>query len=207
MRDLDLVGSVAPDPVPVRRDRPPAPFILDRCPFAWPADPGVQHGKARARACAAAARALARSKKPPAGATSSPTLPGSGSGVAVLQRLGCPASRPFGLTPRGLPWQRIRSRFHLADIFMSARRQRGRPGPEVPGAQAKGRLSPTAVRHPRRAMPPGSSRGGHAGDWKAVPELVWMSAPDRRAIGCVGFPALASSAAMNTTTPYSHRGA
>jgi hypothetical protein len=42
--------------------------------------PGVQHDKAKAPACAAAACALARSKKSPAGATSSPTLPGSGPG-------------------------------------------------------------------------------------------------------------------------------
>jgi hypothetical protein len=82
--------------------------------------------------------------------------------------------------------------FRLADIFISARRLGGCPGPEVPDARAEGRLSPTAVRHisaprPRRAVPPGSSRGGHGGGREAVPEPLCMNAPGRRAIGCVAF--------------------
>jgi hypothetical protein len=82
--------------------------------------------------------------------------------------------------------------FRLADIFISARRLGGCPGSEVPDARAEGRLSPTAVRHisaprPRRAVPPGSSRGGHGGGREAGPEPLCMNAPGRRAIGCVAF--------------------
>lgn len=114
--------------------------------------------------------------------------------VTIIQRLGCPASQPFRRDSRVLARQLVRSSFlfRLADIFISARRLGGCPGPEVPDARAEGRLSPTAVRHisaprPRRAVPPGSSRGGHGGGREAGPEPLCMNAPGRRAIGCVAF--------------------
>ncbi len=99
-----------------------------------------------------------------------------------------------GVTPRVSARQCVRSGFlfRLADIFMYARRPGRCPGPEVPGARAEGRLSPTAVCHictprPRRAVLPRPSRGGHGGGCKAGPEPLCMNAPGRRAIGCVAF--------------------
>ena len=168
------------------------PFILAGCrlPACWP---GVSR-QARARARAAAARALAWSKKWPAGDLCSPTVSRSGPRSLIIQRLGCPASQPFRRDSRVLARQCIRSSFlfRLADIFISARRPGGCPGPEVPDARAEGRLSPTAVCHisawrPRRAVLPRSSRGGHRGGRKAGPEPLRMNAPGRRAIGCVAF--------------------
>ena len=168
------------------------PFILARCrlPACWPRG----QRQARARACAAAARALAWSKKWPARGSLFADGVKIRSWVTIIQRLGCPASQPFRRDSRVLARQLVRSSFlfRLADIFMSARRPGGCPGPEVPDARAEGRLSPTAVCHisaprPRRAVPPGSSRGGHGGGRKAGPEPLCMNAPGRRAIGCVAF--------------------
>jgi len=112
--------------------------------------------------------------------------------VTIIQLLGCPASQPFRRDSRVLARQCVRSSFlfRLADIFMSARRPGGCPGPEVPGARAEGRLSLTAVCHisapqPRRAVLPRSARGGHGGGRTAGPEPLCMNAPGRRAIGCV----------------------
>ena len=89
---------------------------------------------------------------------------------------------------------------------MSARRPGGCPGPEVPGAQAEGRLSPTAVCHisaprPRRAVLPRSSRGGHGGGRKAGPEPLCMNAPGSRAIGCVAFQPTAGTITSVASCP------
>ena len=139
------------------------PFILarSRLPACWP---GVSR-QARARACAAAARALAWSRKWPAGGSLFADGVKIRSWVTIIQRLGCPASQPFRRDSRVLARQLVRSSFlfRLTDIFISARRLGGCPGPEVPDARAEGRLSPTAVRHisaprPRRQC----RRGRHA---------------------------------------------
>ena len=120
------------------------PFILARCrlPACWP-----RGQQARARACAAAARALAWSKKWPARGSLFADGVKIRSWVTIIQRMGCPASQPFRPDSRVLARQLVRSSFlfRLADIFISARRRGGCPGPEVPDARAEGRLSPTAV--------------------------------------------------------------
>ena len=156
----------------VRHHQSPAPFHPGQVPVpaCWP----WVSRQARARACAAAARALAWSKKWPARGSLFANGVKIRSWVTIIQRLGCPASQPFRRDSRVLARQPVRSSFlfRLADIFISARRLGGCPGPEVPDARAEGRLSPTAVRHisaprPRRAVPPGSSRGGHGDGRKA----------------------------------------
>jgi len=87
--------------------------------------------------------------------------------AAIVQRLGCPASQPLRRDCQVFPGQCVRSGslFRLADIFMSASRPGGYPGPVALGARAEGRLS-TAV-------------CGHGGGRKAGPEPLCMNAPGR----------------------------
>ena len=175
---------------------PPVACALSSWPGAGclPAGPGSAGRQGRALAPLRRVPLPGQRSGPP-GDLCSPTVSRSGPGSPLfIQRLGCPASQPFRRDSRVLARQLVRSSFlfRLADIFISATRLGGCPGPEVPDARAEGRLSPTAVRHisaprPRRAVPPGSSRGGHGGGRKAGPEPLCMNAPGRRAIGCVAF--------------------
>jgi hypothetical protein len=124
--------------------------------------------------------------------------PRSGPGSPIIQRLGCPASRPFRRDSRVFARQCVGSSslfphcryVHVCDVSRRLSRA-GSPGCAGRRSVVAWRRCATSVPRRRRIVLPRSSRGGHGGGWKAVPKLFWVNAPCRRAVGYVAFQSAA----------------
>jgi hypothetical protein len=143
-------AAARPDPGRVHH-QPPAPHHPGQVPVGCPLAPGRQAGNgARLRRCGA--RRCPVKQVACRGDLCWPTLPGSGPGIAIIQRFGCPACPSFRRDSRVLPGSapgpaRCLPSRHLHAAWRPRRLPRaGSPG----GADRRSVAAEGGMPHPRR---------------------------------------------------------